>query len=177
MLKLNDIPKFDPEASTIPSFKQTVITRSKRALNDITNSARVAPNAEGKQSNKKQALNPEPVLISSHSIPDEQNASVVILPVPGVVPSNGIEYSALDRVSSTMSSPTRIYMRRSAVNIDEGDYNDPIFCSGYINDMYALFLSQENEYRVSASYMSNQASINPRMRCILIDWLVRLLIC
>ena len=49
---------------------------------------------------------------------------------------------------------------------------DPKFCLDRIDDMYQVFYDLEDGSAPQHGYMDKQTDINPRMRSILVDWLV-----
>jgi cyclin B len=52
------------------------------------------------------------------------------------------------------------------------DLRNPQMVSAYVDDIMAHLRASETRHRASDSYMSHQTDINPKMREILIDWLV-----
>jgi cyclin B len=69
---------------------------------------------------------------------------------------------------------SRIYMQRPHNDIDANprDLENPQMAASYANDIFENFFNLEREYRVNPNYMSRQETVNEKMRCILIDWLV-----
>lgn len=59
-----------------------------------------------------------------------------------------------------------------SLSVDSADADDPQAVSEYISDIMAHLHSQEGLRAPSPNYMSKQTDINPKMREILIDWLV-----
>lgn len=75
--------------------------------------------------------------------------------------------------SGTIDSD-RPYMQREADNIDARDAANPLLCTCVVNDMYEWFGKVEKGIMTNPAYMTTgQPHINERMRCILVDWLVR----
>ena len=66
----------------------------------------------------------------------------------------------------------REYMRRVADDIDLRDNKNPTLATCYVKEMYDNFAVLEKKFSPSATYMTNQPYINPKMRKILVDWLV-----
>ena len=66
----------------------------------------------------------------------------------------------------------REYMRRVADDIDLRDNENPTLATCYVKEMYDNFAVLEKKFSPSATYMTNQPYINPKMRKILVDWLV-----
>jgi cyclin B len=58
------------------------------------------------------------------------------------------------------------------LNIDLADANDPLAMCEYITDIMDYLHKVEGQRQPSSTYMSKQTDINPRMREILIDWLI-----
>lgn len=56
--------------------------------------------------------------------------------------------------------------------VDLPDINNPQCVVEYIPDIMAHFRRSETKFAVAANYMVNQTDINPKMREILVDWLV-----
>jgi len=57
-------------------------------------------------------------------------------------------------------------------DIDESDAENPQLCSEYVNDIYQYMLYLESIYSVNRDYLKD-TSLKPRMRCILVDWLIQ----
>ena len=140
--------KSNDEKATVPSGVSTRSTR--RALGDITNAN--AADAPGREAVKKPTL---------HHITSE------VVEAPSVAPS--IESD------DVMDEDDRSYMRRESDDIDARDANNPLLCTEYVNEMYIHFNDVERQFMVQPSYMTTQPYVNEKMRCILIDWLVRLI--
>lgn len=56
-------------------------------------------------------------------------------------------------------------------DIDEADKNNPILVTIYSNDIYNYLKKLEEYYPIQQGYLTGQ-EITPKMRCVLIDWLV-----
>lgn len=56
------------------------------------------------------------------------------------------------------------------IDIDDLDY--PEYCTEYVKDIYEYLHQVQKDHFVSPNYMELQEDITPRMRTILIDWLV-----
>lgn len=116
----------------------------RRALGDITNAY---ANDDVKENNKKP-----------------------LFAAPSIAQSD----IGLEVVEEMTGTSDRSYMQRPSDDIDSRDNGNPLLASSYVGPMFDHFHALEKEYKVSHTYMSNQPYINDRMRCILIDWLVRL---
>ena len=61
----------------------------------------------------------------------------------------------------------------SLENIDEVDTEDPTCCTEYVNDIYEFLRMKELTESLDEEFFdTTQKDINPKMRAILIDWLV-----
>lgn len=64
-------------------------------------------------------------------------------------------------------------MRLALDPLDQGNYQDPQMVAVYAKDITDYCVQQENVYYINPNYMTEkQTDINPKMRAILIDWLV-----
>jgi len=57
-------------------------------------------------------------------------------------------------------------------DIDSADVSDPMFVSEYVEDVYDYLRKKEVEDQIIPNYMTIQTSVTPRMRMVLIDWIV-----
>jgi len=57
-------------------------------------------------------------------------------------------------------------------DIDSSDVSDPMFCSEYVEEVYDYLRDKEVEDRIDPNYMIRQNGLTPRMRMVLIDWMV-----
>ncbi|XP_011298346.1 G2/mitotic-specific cyclin-B [Fopius arisanus] len=56
-------------------------------------------------------------------------------------------------------------------DIDEADKGNPILVTAYSNDIYKYLMELERNFPVQAGYLAGQ-EVTPKMRSVLIDWLV-----
>lgn len=56
-------------------------------------------------------------------------------------------------------------------DIDEQDKNNPILVSLYTNDIHDYLRTLEKKFTIKKGYLTGQ-EVTPKMRCVLIDWLV-----
>ncbi|XP_014219599.1 G2/mitotic-specific cyclin-B isoform X2 [Copidosoma floridanum] len=56
-------------------------------------------------------------------------------------------------------------------DIDEEDKNNPILVSIYSNDIYKHYRMLEEQFPIKKNFLQGQ-EVTPRMRCVLIDWLI-----
>merc|ERR1712096_201685 len=60
----------------------------------------------------------------------------------------------------------------SVVDIDADDAGNPQLVVEYVNDIYSYLRHLETVQCVEADYLAGQTEIQPKMRAVLIDWLV-----
>lgn len=58
-------------------------------------------------------------------------------------------------------------------NIDEEDRDNPQLVAEYVNGIYTYLRKLERRQGVKKNYMAGYKSINPKMRTILVDWLIQ----
>ena len=133
----------EPFAADVAKPSENVPVNRRRALGDITNAF---SNNDLKENNKK------PVFAA-----------------PSIMQSD----IAVEVMDDDMTTNDRLYMQRPSDDIDARDAGNPLLASAYVNPMFEHFNILEKEFQVNANYMSSQPYINDRMRCILVDWLVR----
>lgn len=63
-------------------------------------------------------------------------------------------------------------MEAEVEDIDAEDVRNPQLVTGYVNDIYRYLRHLEVEQGVAADYLGGQAVILPKMRGVLVDWLV-----
>lgn len=56
-------------------------------------------------------------------------------------------------------------------DIDEQDKNNPILVSLYTNDIHEYLRTLEKKFPIKKGYLAGQ-EVTPKMRCVLVDWLV-----
>lgn len=56
-------------------------------------------------------------------------------------------------------------------DIDEEDKNNPILVSVYSNDIYAHLRDLELQFPIRKGFLHGQ-EVTPKMRCVLVDWLI-----
>ncbi|KAI5321273.1 PREDICTED: G2/mitotic-specific [Prunus dulcis] len=79
--------------------------------------------------------------------------------------------SILTARSKAMAGGVNIKPKEKIVDFDSADVNDELAVVEYIDDLYQFYKLTEDDSRVN-DYMESQPDINPKMRSILIDWLV-----
>ena len=73
--------------------------------------------------------------------------------------------------SSSLSSTSSAAIPASIDDVDSGDATDALMVVDYVKDIYENMRSKEVNC-VSSTYMQHQVHITPKMRAILVDWLV-----
>ncbi|KAH0997871.1 hypothetical protein GBA52_021735 [Prunus armeniaca] len=79
--------------------------------------------------------------------------------------------SILTARSKAMACEVDIKPKEKIVDFDSADVSDELAVVEYIDDLYQFYKLTEDDSRVH-DYMESQPDINPKMRSILIDWLV-----
>lgn len=59
-------------------------------------------------------------------------------------------------------------------DLDEEDYDDPLMASEYVNDIFTYFYELEQRMLPDSQYLYKQKNLKPKMRSILVDWLVEM---
>lgn len=59
-------------------------------------------------------------------------------------------------------------------DLDEEDMDDPLMASEYVNDIFNYFSNLETRMLPDPQYLLNQRHLKPKMRSILVDWLVEM---
>jgi len=63
-------------------------------------------------------------------------------------------------------------MKLAIENIDAEDISNPQLVTEYVNEIYTYLRSVESDQAVKVDYLEGQTEIMPKMRAVLIDWLV-----
>lgn len=87
---------------------------------------------------------------------------------------NSPEAMDMEEVSNALAafSSEQMMVPAAVEDIDQNDHDNPQLCSVYVNDIYKYLRHLEHVFKVRADYMNDQ-EITPRMRTILVDWLVQ----
>lgn len=62
---------------------------------------------------------------------------------------------------------------KNIADIDAEDHDNPQLCAEYVNEIYRYMRKLERTYSVPRNYMDKQDDVNPKMRSILVDWLIQ----
>jgi cyclin B len=88
---------------------------------------------------------------------------------PSIRPTTGLsEASAQSRSSDVLAVRTHKIIRARPLPFKS---QDPAQCLDIIDDMYAIYYDLEDKYSAKP-YMKRQKDVSPKMRCILVDWLI-----
>jgi len=60
----------------------------------------------------------------------------------------------------------------NVVNIDAEDVGNPQLVTDYVNEIYSYLRVMENKQDIRADYLAGQTEILPKMRAVLVDWMV-----
>jgi len=96
---------------------------------------------------------------------DSLRAPVAEITVPVAAP-------AASTLPSAELSSRRAKLASMSTDIDSSDFSDPMFCSEYVQEVYDFLRDKEAEDRIDYTYMSRQTGLTPRMRMVLVDWMV-----
>lgn len=81
--------------------------------------------------------------------------------------------------SSNTIASTSTYKKSRLIDyewqdLDEEDYDDPLMASEYVNDIFTYFYELEQRMLPDPQYLYKQKNLKPKMRSILVDWLVEM---
>ncbi|MDC6272039.1 cyclin, partial [Acetobacter pasteurianus] len=85
--------------------------------------------------------------------------------------------STADGTAATSAST--IYKRSRLIDyewqdLDEEDHDDPLMASEYVNDIFTYFYELETRMLPDPNYIQTQKNLKPKMRSILVDWVVEM---
>lgn len=63
------------------------------------------------------------------------------------------------------------FLQFEQIKIDEGDENNPLLVSEYVNDIYSYLFAMERKYAIRSDHLKDQSEVFPRMRTVLLDWI------
>jgi len=108
----------------------------------------------------------EAVKPTSQKIPAKENA-------PERKKVEEDESEKMELSLSSQQEDTEVEAMQEAVeNIDAEDVHNPQLVTEYVNEIYSYLRSVESIQCVKSDYLSGQTEILPKMRAVLIDWLV-----
>ncbi|CAK9440365.1 uncharacterized protein LODBEIA_P44650 [Lodderomyces beijingensis] len=59
-------------------------------------------------------------------------------------------------------------------DLDEEDHDDPLMASEYVGEIFTYFYELETRMLPDPHYVQNQKNLKPKMRSILVDWMVEM---
>eukprot|EP01105_Mastigella_eilhardi_P020961 TRINITY_DN5034_c0_g2_i2.p1 TRINITY_DN5034_c0_g2~~TRINITY_DN5034_c0_g2_i2.p1 ORF type:complete len:441 (+),score=137.26 TRINITY_DN5034_c0_g2_i2:161-1483(+) len=109
----------------------------------------------------------------SHVVAPVTEPLAPIVAEPKLSVRGSIEPMAVDDMAEERSESTfeELYADLPHEDIDEGDEEDPIFCSEYVKEIFSYLREKEMTERIDCTYMTRQRDINAKMRGILVDWM------
>ena len=121
--------------------------------------------AHAKSSTKGQAL-----LVSDGNVETrERKASKELDACGGAVPERGEATKPRTKVGLDNQCPPA---NVENIDADDGDYLE--FCHDYLRSIYDHLFNHEAQFPVKKDYLSQHEGLSPKMRMILIQWLVSL---
>jgi len=91
---------------------------------------------------------------------------------PAPVPAPKKAEDVAEKMDMSVVADEVEVMEAEVEDIDAEDVRNPQLVTGYVNDIYRYLRHLEVEQGVAADYLAGQAVILPKMRGVLVDWLV-----
>eukprot|EP00092_Neocalanus_flemingeri_P040806 GFUD01044423.1.p1 GENE.GFUD01044423.1~~GFUD01044423.1.p1 ORF type:complete len:401 (-),score=120.91 GFUD01044423.1:292-1494(-) len=136
------------------------------ALGDIKNVATARHNSVSTDEPTKTFKQPLKPVVTRRNSKEKENASVQLL-------NNNIDLVVVMDLLSTPAVENTEEMQDMLVeDIDADDAGNPQLVVEYVNDIYSYLRHLETVQCVKADYLAGQAVLLPKMRAVLIDWLV-----
>lgn len=73
---------------------------------------------------------------------------------------------------SVAAEEMEVVDNHGVINIDAEDVGNPQLVTSYVNEIYSYLRIMEKEQDVKADYLAGQTEILPKMRAVLVDWMV-----
>eukprot|EP00092_Neocalanus_flemingeri_P033604 GFUD01036532.1.p1 GENE.GFUD01036532.1~~GFUD01036532.1.p1 ORF type:complete len:400 (+),score=125.77 GFUD01036532.1:80-1279(+) len=135
------------------------------ALDDIKNVATARHNSVSTDEPTKTFKQPLKPVVTRRNSKEKENASVQL-------PNNDIDLVQHIDLSTPAVEDTEEMKDMSVEDIDADDAGNPQLVVEYVNDIYSYLRHLETVQYVKADYLAGQTVLLPRMRAVLIDWLV-----
>ncbi|KAI5960666.1 CLB2 [Candida pseudojiufengensis] len=95
-----------------------------------------------------------------------------------VVSSNQITNN-VENNNSTLNNLNLTHKKSKLIDyewqdLDEEDHDDPLMASEYVNEIFSYFYELEIRMLPDSKYLFKQKNLKPKMRSILVDWLVEM---
>jgi len=117
-----------------------------------------------------------------HGSQSEQTAKDILKPanlVPRPLKENCVpapkklENEATEQMEmSAVGEDMEVVEINSVVNIDAEDVGNPQLVTDYVNEIYSYLRIMEKNQDIKADYLAGQTEILPKMRAVLVDWMV-----
>jgi len=90
------------------------------------------------------------------------------IPAPKKTENEEIEKMEMSAVGEDME----VVDQHGVINIDAEDVGNPQLVTDYVNEIYSYLRIMEKNQDVKADYLAGQTEILPKMRAVLVDWMV-----
>jgi len=90
------------------------------------------------------------------------------VPAPKKTENEEIEKMEMSAVGEDME----VVDQHGVINIDAEDVGNPQLVTDYVNEIYSYLRIMEKNQDVKADYLAGQTEILPKMRAVLVDWMV-----
>ncbi|KYM98962.1 G2/mitotic-specific cyclin-B [Cyphomyrmex costatus] len=172
----------------IKNTKSSVVvpTKGKRAvLGEISNRVNtlrgVEPIDRSSLLQRKKVVVPKRQAIKPNVNPSEKPPVQIVKPIVKQI-AKTTSSSNVNNARNVVNVPAVVSQKREERNsfstdllkfedIDEQDKNNPILVSIYTNDIHEYLRTLEIKFTIKKGYLAGQ-EITPKMRCVLVDWLV-----
>lgn len=142
-------------------------TSTRNVLGNIGNKPANILNQERTNKGLKRAVLQRPATRSTTSLKDE-----VAKPSASVVPPPAAsEDLQMDEKVSAMASTA--FSTYNFEDIDKDDAGNPQLVVEYVNEIYAYLRQLEIEQAVRKNYLAKTKTVQPKMRAVLVDWLIQ----
>jgi len=137
------------------------------ALGDIKNVANSRHNSVSTDEPSKDFKEPLKPLGSRRNAKEKENSSVLQLP------KNELKEDKVEVMDISSQVVDDVQMVDAGIeDIDADDAGNPQLVVEYVNDIYSYLRHLESVQNVKADYLAGQTELLPKMRAVLIDWLV-----
>jgi len=137
------------------------------ALGDIKNVANSRHNSVSTDEPSKDFKEPLKPLGSRRNVKEKENSSVLQLP------KNELKEDKVEVMDISSQVVDDVQMVDADIeDIDADDAGNPQLVVEYVNDIYSYLRHLESVQNVKADYLAGQTELLPKMRAVLIDWLV-----
>eukprot|EP01130_Rhizamoeba_saxonica_P015789 TRINITY_DN7139_c0_g1_i1.p1 TRINITY_DN7139_c0_g1~~TRINITY_DN7139_c0_g1_i1.p1 ORF type:complete len:384 (+),score=63.41 TRINITY_DN7139_c0_g1_i1:1418-2569(+) len=140
-------------------------TNGRAAFSNITNNVGVNRNNRVKAFGKPNQLAPNNFVV-------ERGPSIVLSSGTNLDDVRMTPPSEIDAMNWGEESDDGMIIEEDWEDIDEWDRNDPKACVEYVNEIYEFLREKEFKDRIDTNLMKRQTDVTPKMRAILVDWLI-----